>query len=272
MDPTALPTRWDVPDAVWTMSEAILHELDPANPPGHRRVDLRRVLNGTICRLRTGCQGHPLPKQCGDDRTVPRHCQRWCPLGGFARSGAVLVQAGDELGGVDWPWHAADTALGKPRRGGDLVGRHPTDRGNQGGTRRLVGEADGGPRGAAIAGAHVQATTLVAATREAMVVERPQPTEEAPPQLCLDKGEDHPTGRETAAASQYTPHSRRMGEDTRAPHGQKTSPARRGVVERTWAWLSTCRGLLVRDEKQAIHCAGLLPLACALIWRRRRAR
>jgi hypothetical protein len=105
-----------------------------------------------------------------------------------------------------------------------------------------------------------------------MVVERPQPTEEAPQHLCLDKGDDNPTGHETAAAYQYTPHIRCIGEEKLDPHGQKTYPARRWVVEQTLAWLAKCRGLLVRYEKKAIDFFGILQLACALIWMRRRAR
>ena len=42
----------------------------PPKPKGHRRVDLRRVLNGILFRLRTGCQWNQLPKQFGDDSTV----------------------------------------------------------------------------------------------------------------------------------------------------------------------------------------------------------
>jgi putative transposase len=133
-------------------------------------------------------------------------------------------------------------------------------------------EAAGGPLGAAIAGANVHDTKLLAATLEAIVVTRPQPTEERPQHLCLDKGYDHPAGHETVAAYQYTPHIRRIGEETLDPTGQKTYPARRWVVERTLAWLSKCRGLLVRYEKKAINFLGLRQLACALLWMRRRAR
>jgi putative transposase len=138
--------------------------------------------------------------------------------------------------------------------------------------RSLVVEAAGGPLGAAIAGANVHDTKLLAATLEAIVVTRPQPTEERPQHLCLDKGYDNPTGHEAVAAYQYTPHIRRIGEEKLAPTGQKNYPARRWVVERTLAWLSKCRGLLVRYEKKAINFLGLLQLACALLWMRRRAR
>ena len=138
--------------------------------------------------------------------------------------------------------------------------------------RSLVVEATGGPLGATIAGANVHDTKLLAATLEAIVVDRPLPTEEMPQHLCLAKGYDKPTGRATVAAYQYTPHIRRIGEEKLAPNGQKTHPARRWVVERTLAWLSKCRGLLVRYEKKAVNFLGLLQLACALIWIRRRTR
>jgi putative transposase len=122
------------------------------------------------------------------------------------------------------------------------------------------------------AGANVHDTKLLAATLAAIVADRPPPTAEMPQHLCLDKGDDNPTGHETVAASQDTPHIRRLGEEKLEANGQKTSPARRGVGERPLAWLSKCRGLLVRYEKKAVNFLGLLQLACALIWIRRRAR
>jgi putative transposase len=133
-------------------------------------------------------------------------------------------------------------------------------------------DAAGGPLGATIAGANVHDTKLLAATLGASVVERPQPTAAEPQHLCLDKGYDNPTGHETVATYHDVPHIRRIGEEKRDPHGQQTYPARRWVVERTLAWLSKCRGLLVRYEKKAVNFLGLLQLACALIWMRRRAR
>ncbi len=54
---------------------------------------------------------------------------------------------------------------------------------------------------------------LLQETLEAIVVERPKPTEEDPQHLCLDKGYDNPTGREAAASGGHTPHIRRIGEE-----------------------------------------------------------
>jgi hypothetical protein len=49
---------------------------------------------------------------------VHRTFQRWVERGIFERIGADLVTAGEELGGLDWRWQAADAALGKARFGG----------------------------------------------------------------------------------------------------------------------------------------------------------
>jgi hypothetical protein len=44
----------------------------------------------------------------------------------------MLEQACDELGGVNWQWQAADAAMVKARRGGDLAGRNPIGGGKKG--------------------------------------------------------------------------------------------------------------------------------------------
>jgi putative transposase len=138
--------------------------------------------------------------------------------------------------------------------------------------RSRVVEAEGGPLGSAIAGAHGHDTKRLAQTLDPIVVEPPAPTAEAPQHLCLDKGYDHPTGHQAAAAYHYTPHMRRIGEEKCDERQRKRHPARRWVVERTLAWLSKGRALLVRDDKPARNFLGLLQLACALLWLRRRAR
>jgi putative transposase len=135
--------------------------------------------------------------------------------------------------------------------------------------RSLLVEADGGPLAVVVAGANVHDTKLLRATLEAVVVERPQPTEEKPQHLCLDKGYDNPTGHQTVADHQYTPHIRRIGEEKLDENRQRRYPARRWVVERTLAWLSKCRAILIRYDKKARNYLALLKLACGLIWYRR---
>lgn len=136
--------------------------------------------------------------------------------------------------------------------------------------RSLLVEATGGPLAAVLAGANVHDTKLLAATLDAVVVKRPQPTPEQPQHMCLDKAYDNPTGHAAVEDANYVPHIRRIGEEKLDPEtGEKRFPARRWVVERTLAWLSKCRALLVRYDKKSANFLALLQLACALLWYRR---
>lgn len=113
---------------------------------------------------------------------------------------------------------------------------------------------------------------LLEATLHAAVVERPEPTEDDPQHLCLDKGYDTPVGRAAAVSRGHTPHIRPVGEDRAAARRAREAsghPPRRWVVERTLAWLNRCRALLVRYDKKPRNHLGLLQLACGLLWWRR---
>jgi putative transposase len=157
---------------------------------------------------------------------------------------------------------------GQGPAGGDLIGPNPTDRGKAGTKKSLLVEAAGGPLAVVVAGANVHDTKLLAPTLAAVIVPRPAPTVEGPQHLCLDKAYDNPTGEQAAQAYAYTPHIRRIGEEA-VPKAQRTQPPRRWVVERTLAWLSKCRALLVRYDKHASNYLALLKYACSLLWYRR---
>ena len=131
---------------------------------------------------------------------------------------------------------------------GDLIGPNPTDRGKAGVKRSLLVDREGGPLSITVAGANVHDAKLLEATLNAIVVKRPQPTEEEPQHLCLDKGYDPSVGLPLDTAGAHPTH--RL--DSR---GAKRYPARRWVVERTLAWLSKCRAVLVRYDKKASRSA-----------------
>ena len=132
----------------------------------------------------------------------------------------------------------------------------------------MLTDGDGGPLGVVIAGANVVEQKLLKATIEAIVVERPDP-EEVEQHLSLDKGYDNPRGRAAAAEAGYVPHIRRIGEEKKSCDRSKGHKPRRWVVERTFAWLSKCRGILVRYEKKDTNYLGLIQWACSLYWYRR---
>lgn len=129
-------------------------------------------------------------------------------------------------------------------------------------------KADGGPVSVVLAGASVPDLQLLAATVAALIVPRPWPTAEQPQHLCLDKGYDAIAGDEVVAQYGYIGHVHRRGEAT-VSREERTYPPRRWVVERTLAWLSKCRSILVRYAKKAANYLAFIQLACILLWYRR---
>src|SRR5271157_5690616 len=126
----------------------------------------------------------------------------------------------------------------RPGSGGEKVGKNPTDRGKPGTKKSVLTDSDGGPLGVVIAGANVVDQQLLEATIEAIVVERPDP-EEVEQHLSLDKGYDNPTGHEVTEEKGYIGHIRPIREDCREKRLPGRRKARRWVVERTLALLST---------------------------------
>ena len=208
------------------------------------------MLNAIIFRMRSGCQWDQLPERFGPKSTVHDWFQRWVEAGVFERIWAVLVAECDELGGVQWEWQSADAMLGKARFGGEKDGQEPhrpreerdqeepADRRR----RRAAGRRDrrGQRRGAEAPGGDHRGDRRRAARAD----------EEEPQHLCLDKAFDNPTGREAAAEAGYIPHIRRIGEEKKSCDRSKGHKPRRWVVERTFAWLSKCRGILVGTRRR----------------------
>jgi putative transposase len=133
----------------------------------------------------------------------------------------------------------------------------------------LLVEERGGPLAVCISGANVNDHLLLAATLDAIVVERPEPTGNSPQHLCLDKGYDNEPTRQVLSERGYTEHIKRIGEEKKDEQREKTHPARRWVVERTFSWLLRWRGILNRWEKKPENYLASLKLACALLWFRR---
>ena len=267
-----LETIWEVPDELWERIEPIILEEDPPKARGRKRSDPRQMLNGIIFRLRSGVPMEPIAERAWGRQ---HHSSHLSTVGG---DGRLAPNVGSPGGGVRRVgWRGLGMAGGRRSHGqgtfwGDLIGPNPTDRGKAGTKRSLLVDGEGGPLSIVVAGANVHDAKLLEATLDAIVVERPQPTEEEPQHLCLDKGYDNPSGRGAAAGHGYREHIRRIGEEKLDASGDKRYPARRWVVERTLAWLSKCRAVLVRYDKKAANYLGVLQLACALLWFRRQWR
>ena len=141
----------------------------------------------------------------------------------------------------------------------------PDRSGDKGAKRSLLCEGNGIPLGIVDDGANRNDFKLSRQTLESIPIERPQPSEEHPQNLCLDKGYDYDEVRALALEFGYTAHIRCRGEEAKAIAREAGFRARRWVVERTHSWLNRYRALLIRWSKKPENHLALLHLACALI-------
>ena len=109
--------------------------------------------------------------------------------------------------------------------------------------------ANGIPVGLAVEGANRHDKKVAEATLESIPVERPEPTEERPQGMCLDKGYDYDDTRALVEEFGFTAHVRSRGEEAREVKREAGEKARRWVVERTHSWMNRFRRILIRWEK-----------------------
>lgn len=106
---------------------------------------------------------------------------------------------------------------------------------------------------------------LVRPTLDSLVVARPEPTEEEPQGMCMDKAYDYDEVRAILEEFGFTAHIRSRGEEVKEIALEAGKKARRWVVERSHSWMNRFRRILVRWEKKPEHFLAFLHFACALI-------
>ncbi len=125
-------------------------------------------------------------------------------------------------------------------------------------------DGSGIPLGVCVEGANRHDMKTVEETLESILAPRPQPTEEQPQNLCLDKGYDYDEVRDLVEEFGFTAHSRTRGEEARLIKEKAGFKARRWVVERTHSWMNRFRRIFTRWEKKAENYLGMLHLVCAI--------
>src|ERR1700760_4728734 len=225
--------QWRIPDALGARLEPLLpsrpdHPLGCHNP----RVADRKAMDAIFFVLRTGSQWGALDATgiCSHS-SAHRRFQEWTSAGVFVNLWAQGLQEYDELKGLDWEWLSMDGAMTKAPLGGERTGKNPTDRGKRGAKRSLLTEANGVPVGLAVEGANRHDKKVAEATLESIPVDRPEPTEEEPQGMCLDKGYDYDDTRELVEEFGFTAHVRARSEEARELKREAGEKARRWVVE-----------------------------------------
>ena len=113
-----LPTIRRIPDNVWNEVKGILPKEMPHNTKGHPAVPFRKVLDGILFVLRTGCQWKMLPKEYGSGSTCHRRFQQWVRMGIFQKLWVRLLKIYDEIQGIKWKWQSLDSVTIKAPLGG----------------------------------------------------------------------------------------------------------------------------------------------------------
>jgi putative transposase len=88
-------------------------------------VPFRKVINGILFVLRTGCQWKALPECFGSGSTVHRRFQQWERAGIIDAIMRVMLAWYDRRRGIDWEWQAADTKMAPAPLGGEATGPKP---------------------------------------------------------------------------------------------------------------------------------------------------
>jgi transposase len=60
---TEIGTIWHVPDDLWSLIAPLLGPEKQPGTPGRPAIPFRRILDGIISVLRTGCQWQAIPRQ-----------------------------------------------------------------------------------------------------------------------------------------------------------------------------------------------------------------
>jgi transposase len=111
--------RWRAPDELWDRVEPLLPKYRPGKQGGRPRVDRRRVFDGILYVLRTGCQWNSAPSEFGSSSTLHRYFQEWTEQGVFFRLWKGALWEYDALEGIDWGWQSLDGAMTKAPLGGE---------------------------------------------------------------------------------------------------------------------------------------------------------
>lgn len=117
--------KWRVPDELWDRIEPLLPRYRTSKFGGRPRVDRRRVFDGILFVLRTGCQWNSVPGEFGSSTTLHRYFHDWTRRGAFFRLRREALREYAELKGIDWGWQSLDGAMTKPPLGGKKNGPQP---------------------------------------------------------------------------------------------------------------------------------------------------
>src|SRR3954447_14849959 len=112
------PTITKISDKLWDMIDPILPREKPNNTVGRPVIPFRKVLDGIVYVLRSGCQWKMLPKEFGSGSTCHRRFQQWVQMDIFKKIWIILLKEYDHKKGIKWTWQSIDSISIKSPLGG----------------------------------------------------------------------------------------------------------------------------------------------------------
>jgi transposase len=131
---------WEVSEEFWVRVEPLIPKRIRDSSKVYRRkpgqgrkpIDPRKVFEGILFVLRTGCQWKALPKErFGSASSVHAYFRIWLKQGFFLTLWRAGLAEYDDMEGIAWSWQSVDGTLVKAPLGRDAVGPNPTDRGKK---------------------------------------------------------------------------------------------------------------------------------------------
>ena len=135
MRTTVEDDNWRIPDFMWEEMKLIIPKPIDNHPLKchKKRIDNRKVMDGVLFVLRTGCQWKAL-----DSTKICKHSvaherfQEWTKAKVFEKFWENGLLMYDETKGINWNWISLDGAMTKAPLGGEETGNNPTDRAKKG--------------------------------------------------------------------------------------------------------------------------------------------
>ena len=107
-----------ISNELWDRISTLLPYQKPKNTVGRPNVPFRKVMDGILYVLRTGCQWKMLPKEFGSGSTCHRRFQQWIQVDIFKKIWIKVLEEYDHKIGIKLDWQSLDSISIKSPLGG----------------------------------------------------------------------------------------------------------------------------------------------------------
>ncbi|KAB1977784.1 IS5 family transposase [Streptomyces triticiradicis] len=253
---------WIVPEGLWEIARPL---LPPARvrPQGGGVADIddQAVFAAIIYVLVSGYAWRALPPCFGASKsTVHRRFLIWSRAGVWGRLHQKVLELLAGQGLVDLSRAVLDSAHVRAKKGGELAGPSPVDRGKPGSKMHVLSDANGLPLRVGLSAANTHDSLGLKPMVAHFHIGHESHSDHSKPQrLHADKAYDVPDLRRWLHSQQIGVRIARKGVDSSERLGR-----RRWVIERTISWLTGYRRLSPRYERHPRNYLAFLGLAAAL--------